>query len=118
MNESLDKEIGESQSPSGTKRQKAAKTFNPRDNRTKQARARPAFRRRHMSIHPNTFISPRELADALGLTKPTIIHWLNKGWVQHTVLPNGRRIIPATELERLLSKAVQTQDTATTGEAQ
>lgn len=73
---------------------------------------------KEMTGSNKTFISPRELADALGLTKPTIIHWLNRGWVQHTVLPNGRRIIPATELERLLSKAVQTQDTATTGETQ
>jgi predicted site-specific integrase-resolvase len=71
-----------------------------------------------MQSNPKPYISPRELAAALGLTKPTVIHWLNRGWVQHTVLPNGRRIIPATELERLLSKAIQTQDTATKGETQ
>jgi hypothetical protein len=89
-----------------------------RDNRTKQARARPAFRRRLMQSNPKPYISPRELAAALGLAKPTVIHWLNRGWIIHSVLPNGRRLIPLSELERLLPKAVQKQDTATTGEAQ
>ena len=69
-----------------------------------------------MQEQKKTFISPRELAAALGLTKPTIIHWLNKGWIIHSVLPNGRRIIPLSELERLLPKAIRAQQDAPTEE--
>ena len=70
-----------------------------------------------MTPNPKPHISPRELAAALGLTKPTIIHWLNKGWIIHSVLPNGRRIIPLSELERLLPKAIRAQQDAPTEEA-
>ena len=48
------------------------------------------------------YLSPRELADALGMARPTIIRWLKRGWVEHTTLPNGRRLIHPSELERLL----------------
>jgi predicted site-specific integrase-resolvase len=69
-----------------------------------------------MTPNPKPHISPRELAAALGLTKPTIIHWLNRGWIEHSVLPNGRRLIPVTELERLLPKAIRAQQDAPTEE--
>jgi hypothetical protein len=59
----------------------------------------------HMNQHQH--LSPRQFADALGLAKPTVIQWLRKGWVTHSVLPNGRRLIPVSELERLLPKTDQ-----------
>lgn len=63
------------------------------------------------------WISVREFAAAIGLTKPTIINWINRGWIEHSVLPNGRRLIPVTELERLLPKAIRAQQGTPTEEA-
>ena len=58
------------------------------------------------------YLSPRELADALGMARPTIIRWLKRGWIEHTTLPNGRRLIHPSELERLLPGGIEAQPVA------
>ena len=63
-------------------------------------------------MNDQKYLSPRELADALGMAKPTIVRWLKRGWVEHTTLPNGRRLIPSSELERLIPGGTEAQAVA------
>lgn len=58
----------------------------------------PAYR---LTMKQNDWITPSQFAQQLNLSQRTIIAWIKAGWILHVQLPNGRRLIPLTELERL-----------------
>ena len=49
----------------------------------------------------NHILTPRQLAEHLQLTPDTVTAWIKRGWVIGTKLPNGRFVIPASEVDRL-----------------
>jgi excisionase family DNA binding protein len=49
-------------------------------------------------------VKPSEAARALGVTRPAIKKWLDRGEIASVITPRGRREVPLTELVRLLEE--------------
>jgi excisionase family DNA binding protein len=47
------------------------------------------------------FISAKEIAEVLGVSRNTVLRWIRLGLVEATRLPGGTYRVPRTELERL-----------------
>lgn len=59
-----------------------------------------------MTIH-TPHIHAARAARLLGITTKTLHAWRRRGYILAIELPNGRFSIPASEIERLSSKAVK-----------
>jgi excisionase family DNA binding protein len=51
---------------------------------------------------PRVALSIQEFGDALGISRPSVYKLIERGEVR-TVMVGGRRLIPATELDRILN---------------
>lgn len=51
----------------------------------------------------NTFVSAREAAAMLGISKCTLYRWIKRGWITGIALPNGTIRISLEELNEILT---------------
>jgi excisionase family DNA binding protein len=49
-----------------------------------------------------TFVSAKEAAEILGVSKWTLYRWRKRGWIIGVVLPNGTIRIARSNLDRIL----------------
>lgn len=47
------------------------------------------------------FVTITEAARLLSVTPQTLLNWKDRGWIWTQKLPNGRYLIPSSEIERL-----------------
>jgi excisionase family DNA binding protein len=52
---------------------------------------------------PERFVSAKEAAEILGISKCTLYRWLKRGWIVGTTLPNGTIRIAGSALDRVLN---------------
>lgn len=52
-------------------------------------------------------ITATEAARRLGITIQTLHNWRRRGWLIAHALPNGRFVVPVSEVDRLMKRAGQ-----------
>jgi molybdopterin-binding protein len=58
-------------------------------------------------MNPKELLSPRQAAQALGISYPTLKQWIYHGKLHTVKTPGGHHRIPSTELDRLVPVAPQ-----------
>ena len=55
-------------------------------------------------MHPTELLSPREAAEALGVSYPTLKQWIYRGKIKTVKTAGGHHRVPAREVERFLPR--------------
>lgn len=57
-----------------------------------------------MTTSTEPYVSVREAAEILGMTKCTVYRWIKRGWLLAHTLPNGEFRISRTELQNAIGR--------------
>jgi hypothetical protein len=61
----------------------------------------------HLARILGEYLTPPQFARLLGVTGSTVRGWRSRGYIRAHLLPNGRYVIPSSEVERLTRPAVE-----------
>ena len=58
-------------------------------------------------------LAPREVANILGISYPTLKQWIYRGKIRSTKTPGGHHRVPESEIDRLIPKKLERGDIQT-----